>query len=182
MMAFDPVFPEIANREHFKFTLENNSKLPDGTYTFRELYCNRPDCDCRRVLLHVFRGKSKQHMASISYAFDRHGDPSGQLYLDPLNPQSEYAPILLKMFKNKIKNKPKYKKLLIRHYKLFREAVEDTTHPLHEKTDPPKTNKSVFNSGPRKPYIRSTTKIGLNAPCPCGSGRKYKKCCKRKKG
>lgn len=24
------------------------------------------------------------------------------------------------------------------------------------------------------------TKIGRNDPCPCGSGRKYKKCCMRK--
>jgi predicted aspartyl protease len=24
-------------------------------------------------------------------------------------------------------------------------------------------------------------KIGLNSPCPCGSGEKYKKCCKRKR-
>ncbi len=26
-------------------------------------------------------------------------------------------------------------------------------------------------------YIRDTPKIGRNAPCPCGSNRKYKKCC-----
>ena len=25
-------------------------------------------------------------------------------------------------------------------------------------------------------------KIGRNAPCPCGSGKKYKKCCLRKEG
>jgi uncharacterized protein YchJ len=24
---------------------------------------------------------------------------------------------------------------------------------------------------------RRATKVALNAPCPCGSGRKYKKCC-----
>jgi hypothetical protein len=28
-----------------------------------------------------------------------------------------------------------------------------------------------------KPFVSPTTKIGRNAPCPCGSGRKYKKCC-----
>ena len=27
--------------------------------------------------------------------------------------------------------------------------------------------------------VRSTTKVGRNAPCPCGSGKKYKKCCGR---
>lgn len=28
----------------------------------------------------------------------------------------------------------------------------------------------------RKP-VRVQPKIGRNAPCPCGSGKKYKKCC-----
>lgn len=27
------------------------------------------------------------------------------------------------------------------------------------------------------PYVRLTPKIGRNEPCPCGSGKKYKKCC-----
>lgn len=27
------------------------------------------------------------------------------------------------------------------------------------------------------PYRREEAKIGRNAPCPCGSGKKYKKCC-----
>jgi len=28
-----------------------------------------------------------------------------------------------------------------------------------------------------KPFIGATPKIGRNEPCPCGSGKKYKKCC-----
>ena len=28
--------------------------------------------------------------------------------------------------------------------------------------------------------IRHISKIGVNAPCPCGSGKKFKKCCKGK--
>jgi tetratricopeptide (TPR) repeat protein len=28
-----------------------------------------------------------------------------------------------------------------------------------------------------EPYMRPSPKIGRNAPCPCGSGKKYKKCC-----
>ncbi len=28
-----------------------------------------------------------------------------------------------------------------------------------------------------EPYIRPLPKIGRNEPCPCGSGKKYKKCC-----
>tara|TARA_B110000037_G_scaffold146892_1_gene165967 strand:+ start:892 stop:1866 length:975 start_codon:yes stop_codon:yes gene_type:complete len=28
-----------------------------------------------------------------------------------------------------------------------------------------------------QPFIRDTPKVGRNDPCPCGSGKKYKKCC-----
>ncbi len=28
-----------------------------------------------------------------------------------------------------------------------------------------------------KPYVREEPRVGRNDPCPCGSGRKHKKCC-----
>lgn len=31
-----------------------------------------------------------------------------------------------------------------------------------------------------KPFVSGTTKLGRNAPCPCGSGKKYKKCCQNR--
>lgn len=30
---------------------------------------------------------------------------------------------------------------------------------------------------PPKPHVRTSQKVGRNDPCPCGSGKKYKKCC-----
>ena len=45
----------------------------------------------------------------------------------------------------------------------------------------PQEQKMIFSSGDepekRKPVKRAQKKIGRNAPCPCGSGKKYKKCC-----
>ncbi|MFH2218911.1 MAG: preprotein translocase subunit SecA [Pseudomonadota bacterium] len=46
----------------------------------------------------------------------------------------------------------------------------------------PKEQKLVFSGGEeaekkKKPVKRTGSKIGRNAPCPCGSGKKYKKCC-----
>jgi SEC-C motif-containing protein len=32
------------------------------------------------------------------------------------------------------------------------------------------------------PFVRSSPKVGRNDPCPCGSGKKYKKCCARTGG
>ena len=44
---------------------------------------------------------------------------------------------------------------------------------------------ALLSDGPRamqlalepETYVHSRPKVGRNAPCPCGSGRKYKKCC-----
>lgn len=30
---------------------------------------------------------------------------------------------------------------------------------------------------PKTPVRRETAKVGRNDPCPCGNGRKFKKCC-----
>jgi len=47
----------------------------------------------------------------------------------------------------------------------------------------PKEQKLVFSSGDepakKNPVKRAQEKVGRNAPCPCGSGKKYKKCCGR---
>jgi hypothetical protein len=37
-----------------------------------------------------------------------------------------------------------------------------------------------YEEQPAKQYIRAERKIGRNEPCPCGSGKKYKKCCMNK--
>lgn len=38
-----------------------------------------------------------------------------------------------------------------------------------------KTQKQLWN----QPVVNETPKVGRNDPCPCGSGKKYKKCCER---
>ena len=35
---------------------------------------------------------------------------------------------------------------------------------------------------PKKPVVNKTPKVGRNDPCPCGSGKKYKKCCGANQG
>jgi len=50
--------------------------------------------------------------------------------------------------------------------------------------DGPKDERSAEDADPRffeyddqETYVRETLRIGRNDPCPCGSGKKYKKCC-----
>lgn len=35
----------------------------------------------------------------------------------------------------------------------------------------------IYQNDESQPYVRGEKKIGRNNPCPCGSGKKYKKCC-----
>jgi preprotein translocase subunit SecA len=41
------------------------------------------------------------------------------------------------------------------------------------------TNAALRQKGPAAPLVRGEDKVGRNDPCPCGSGKKYKKCCGR---
>ncbi len=47
----------------------------------------------------------------------------------------------------------------------------------------PKEQKMIFSGGGepsrKNPVKRTQNKVGRNAPCPCGSGKKFKKCCGR---
>ncbi|RLC14895.1 MAG: preprotein translocase subunit SecA [Deltaproteobacteria bacterium] len=57
-------------------------------------------------------------------------------------------------------------------------AEPEDLKEMHKPEEPP----MVFSGGDtaatkRKPATRSAKKVGRNAPCPCGSGKKYKKCC-----
>ena len=58
-------------------------------------------------------------------------------------------------------------------------AEPEQTVAIHR----PKPQEMHFSGGgeapQRRPARRATTKVGRNDPCPCGSGKKYKKCCGR---
>ena len=43
-------------------------------------------------------------------------------------------------------------------------------------------NRSLLSCSKPDTFRRDTPKIGRNEPCPCGSGRKFKKCCIEKGG
>jgi hypothetical protein len=70
--------------------------------------------------------------------------------------QGPRADAILDMTKRLVLSNAAYVARIKRHYAMFREDVE-------------RQQKVV-------PVVRGA-KIGRNDPCPCGSGRKHKKCC-----
>jgi len=173
MLPFHVLCPEVASAEVRTVTLEPNTlpefKIPPDTYGFLEFYCEEQGCDCRRVLLAVFSESGNREVARISHAFEPPEDEKlrelGQTYLDPYGQQESYAEDLLRLFKKAVLDDT-YAAQLERHYKLFKERLESQKNA--PETPPP--------SGGNGGHPRS---IGPNQPCPCGSGKKYKKCCGR---
>jgi hypothetical protein len=52
-----------------------------------------------------------------------------QTFLDPLNPQSEHSAALLVLYERVVLADEAYRQRLLRHYIMFKEAVEDPAHP-----------------------------------------------------
>jgi hypothetical protein len=53
----------------------------------------------------------------------------------------------------------------------------DHDHDHHGHVHGPDCNHGHHHHGPVVTYHRPAPKIGRNDVCPCGSGKKYKKCC-----
>lgn len=62
----------------------------------------------------------------------------------------------------------------------LRDRLQGRYDAFDEEYDDEFDEKNMFpwiNAKPQVPFIRESPKIGRNDPCPCGSGKKYKKCC-----
>ncbi len=66
-------------------------------------------------------------------------------------------------------------------YKNMVEAKADWLYnlPQWEKHIPADRRKELYKEQKRSKTVVKGEKIGRNDPCPCGSGKKYKKCCGR---
>jgi hypothetical protein len=122
-------FEDVAKAETRSLHLRGGrgDGVPDDDYAFVESYCTDPGCDCRRVLLTVL-ARSRGPGAVISFGFDR-GEPLAGPFLDPLNPQSEYAKGLLALAKELVLSDPAYVARLERHYQMVKQKFARPAAP-----------------------------------------------------
>ncbi len=59
------------------------------------------------------------------------------------------------------------------------QTVEEPVPPAPEPVEATEEPEASQKKPKSKPFRRETRKIGRNEQCPCGSGKKYKKCCGR---
>jgi len=120
----------------------------------------------RVVLLRVVDEKWMDHIDAMDQL--RYG--IGLRAYGQRDPVVEYRMEGFDMFEEMIRNIQQDAVKLLLSLRIDKEHA-----PQREKVAEPVT--ATHGEGPAKPVTRSSDKVGRNDPCPCGSGKKYKKCC-----
>ena len=145
---FHDLFPELAERETRSITVfdeDSVTGLPPGRYTFYEMFCNEPGCDCRRVFLYVVASFRQGPEAVIAWGWETPAyyadwlgddDPEGIADMigpcqNDLSPRTELADHLIDLFRNWLLRDEAYVERVKRHYDLFRTSIDGpaTTSP-----------------------------------------------------
>jgi hypothetical protein len=171
LMPFHQIIPDVGIREtRTVHVLQGQPGLPADDYAFMELYCVDPKCDCRRVLIHVLSRSAVAPVATICHAFEPPKPDAlvpEQTFLDPLNSQSDRSEALLRLFLEVLVEDEYYRRRLERHYAIVKDALNDPSHAIH----------GVVASAAPLRFARDR-QVEPYGPCPCGSGEKYKFCCR----
>ncbi|MGB9825094.1 MAG: preprotein translocase subunit SecA [Desulfofundulus sp.] len=128
-----------------------------GAETMRELE--------RVLLLRIVDEKWMDHLD----AMDQLREGIGLRAYGQKDPLVEYKFEAYEMFQNMIAS---IQEDLVRY--IYRVNVVQAPQPQERKL----VENRYQEEGPRQP-VRREQKVGRNDPCPCGSGKKYKKCCGR---
>ena len=134
-MPFHRRCPDVAAKETRSISVFQRGDLPIGQYGFVELYCDDPQCDCRRVIISVISPPmGPAPLATINYGWERAEFYAAWLgswhnvgackgtSLDPLNPQTAYADALLALFETALVDEH-YRRRFARHYALFKSTL-----------------------------------------------------------
>ena len=131
----------------------------------------------RIILLQMVDGHWKEHLLNM----DHLKEGIGLRGYGQKNPLDEYKKEGYEMFVNMIETVK-----LATVSTLFRVQLrqEEDVEAIEEQEEERRRKQAMqLNRGDeaneRKPVTREGEKIGRNAPCPCGSGMKYKRCCGR---
>ena len=136
---FYQYFPALAIKETrcISAFINNDFGVPADDYGLIELFCETPDCDCRRVMLMVMSGKSNTQVAVINFGWEsrkfyekwyRAKDKSeiDELKgpcLNRMSQQSKYAAKILEMVGTTVLKEENYIERLKQHYHLFKDKI-----------------------------------------------------------
>ncbi len=134
----------------------------DQDFMVEDLYCPNPKCNCNEVLFLFYAGNIKGVLVPefrVQSSFSGGINGISNLSHNYTNKQ------IRAIFKSASVQQKIIDKWLLRYrYEEIKEVGK----------------RSLLSARVKPINNTHTTKIGRNEPCPCGSGKKYKKCCMNK--
>ncbi len=128
------------------------------------------------ILLHTLDSLWKEHLLNIDLLKEGIG-LRGYAQQDPVRVyQKEAYELFLSLIES-------IKMTAVKDFFRIRVVTEDEVNKLEQETKKDQEFVLVAGGEPseeevkKKPQKRKFQKVGRNDPCPCGSGKKYKKCC-----
>jgi hypothetical protein len=131
MRSFYQIVGQRALRETRCAVIPEGMELPAGKYAFMEWFCDDPACDCRRVIIQVWREDTETKIwATLTYGWDTpayyaqwshcgmgaQAEEMATATLEQISPQTEFSHALLDVFKNVLLQDADYVARLKRHY------------------------------------------------------------------
>ena len=131
-----------------------------------DTYCVNPECDCTAICLDFLCIRETPDGAEIV----QHQPPVGYDYkqrtFKPFDPARPEEPPLEGLTEALAEAYPDFEGEVRRRHELLRALYRNTLKRQRRPAAPSRDR-------------AAQKKMGPNAPCPCGSGKKYKKCCGR---
>ena len=126
----------------------------------------------KMILLQIIDAQWKDHLLNIDHLKEGIG-LRGYAQKDPLVEYKKEAFELFAEMSDRLKSEA-----LMRLFKI-QVVHEDAEVKIKKEQQRMVYNRSEGGDGSKQSTPREQ-KVGRNAPCPCGSGKKYKKCCANK--
>jgi preprotein translocase subunit SecA len=173
---FAPALPDLESRGVSQEELEQSLRSQVAArLSEREEEFTAPVMEhlMKVLLLQTIDGQWKDHLLSI----DHLKEGIGLRGYAQRNPKEEYKKEAYGLFMEMME---RIRQEVIG--KLFRiqlarqedvERMEEAEHKRRKLV----LNRAGGGDQPARPAVRDEEKVGRNDPCPCGSGKKYKKCC-----
>ncbi len=173
-LAWDEQERKDLNRENFAEKLAAEVEIAYGQQEEKNGVEQMRQLE-RYVLLQIVDTHWKEHLLNM----DHLKEGIGLRGYGQKNPLDEYKKEGFNLFMSMIET---VKEQIVKT--IFRvQVVQDDEVARLEEEQRRKEQEMELSRGPagaeteRKPVKRKEDKIGRNAPCPCGSGKKHKKCC-----
>lgn len=169
LISYNEVCQELVPLPGGGIQVSFSTSFADRTLVVDDFYCPQPNCDCAESLLSVSEHRREGGADQLHPLFAARTDFEGN-YLLELRPDAELdLDEATQMTDALLRDNPDLlPKIRLRYETIKKIGGRSVPKPA-----------ALPPTAPARPTAEKATKTkpGRNAPCPCGSGKKYKKCC-----